>query len=269
MQIPPSPALAAVVKHYLIIENNNQSANLKHRMFSDGNTGMVFNYGDALLHQRDQLLETLPKCFMYGQLDAFQHIISVGKIGMLIVVFHPFGASGLLKVPAAELKNAIFDADSFFPRETGILLDNILHQTDALSRIQIVEHFLLRKLVNQPHKGELAIHAVHLINQHHGNLSVAALTPVLQVSERQLQRIFEEHIGLTPKRFSGVIRIQYFLKLLRKSPATTSLTQMVYDCGFYDQAHMIREMKNISGFTPGQYAGQPALLAANLLQITT
>lgn len=267
MQLLPSPVLASVVKHFLIIENSS-IIEVKHRMFSDGNTGIVFNYGDALLHQQNSVAKTLPKSFMYGQLDAFQNIISVGRIGMLIVVFHPFGASGLLKIPAVELKNQILDLGCFYPYETGILLDNILHQSHTISRIKVVENFLISKLKPQTHKGKLANDAVYLINQQHGNLSVMELTSTLQINERQLQRIFEEHIGLTPKRFSGIVRIQYFLKLLRKNSAQTSLTELVYDCGFYDQAHMIREMKNITGITPRQYADQPALLAANLLPIS-
>jgi hypothetical protein len=125
---------------------------------------MVFNYGDALLHQQNAALKNLPQCFLYGQPDAFQNIISVGKIRILIVVFHPFGASGLLKIPAVEMKNMILDLDYFYPNESGILLDHIFYISDPLSKISIIENFLIHKLKFQNYKSELAKYAVHVIN---------------------------------------------------------------------------------------------------------
>ncbi|GLU54556.1 helix-turn-helix transcriptional regulator [Dyadobacter frigoris] len=267
MQILPSPALAQIVKHFLIIENDH-TAHVQHRMFSDGNTGMVFNYGDPLIHleSHNELSAILPFGFIYGQLDIFQNIISAGKIGMLIVVFHPFGLSSLLKISAIELKNQILNLETFYSLEIETLLDQIFQSSDIFSKIQIVENFLTRKLTMSNQADNLAFNTIKLIHHHNGNLSVNQLTSILQISERKLQRTFEEHIGLPPKRYSGVIRIQYFLKLLRKSPRSFQ-TKLVYDAGFFDQAHLIREMKNISGITPSQYISQTNLLAANFLQI--
>ena len=267
MQILPSPALAHIVKHFLIIEND-QIAHVNLRMFSDGNTGMVFNFGNMLLIYEDDSKSSkiLPSSFIYGQLDTFQNIISVGKIKMLIVVFHPFGISALLKIPAVELRNEILDIETFYASESQIFTEQIFNSSAIFSKIQILEDFLINKLSENHHKDQLTFRAINLIHQQNGNLSVSQLISNLQVSERKLQRTFEEHIGLSPKRYSGVTRIQYFLKLLRKNP-TTSQTKLVYDAGFFDQAHLIHEMKNISGFTPSQYRSQPNLLAANFLQI--
>lgn len=267
MQIIPTPAIAQIVKHFLIIEND-QTTNVQHRMFADGNTGMVFNYGDPLLQVDNGQLNILPNSFIYGQPETFQNIISVGKIGMLIVVFHPFGLSSLLRIPAIELKNQILDLENFYPFEAGIILDQIINSIDVFNRIQIIENFLIAKRKIQNSSLNLASRAIQLINQNNGNLSVIELTSFLKVSERHLQRSFAEHIGISPKRYSRITRIQHFLKLVRTNSSQNSLTNLVYDCGFYDQAHLIREMKNISGITPSQYISQTNLLAANFIQIT-
>ncbi|MBE9464607.1 DUF6597 domain-containing transcriptional factor [Dyadobacter subterraneus] len=268
MQLLPSRSLSQIVKHFLIIENDH-AANVQHRMFADGNTGMVFNYGDPLLHLENGQLDILPISFIYGQPETFQNIISVGKIGMLIVVFHPFGSSSLLRIPAIELKNQILDLEIFYPVENQIISDQIVSSIDVFDQIQIIENFLTAKLKIQNLSLNLACQAIQIINKNNGNLPVTELTSLLKISERQLQRSFAEHIGVSPKRYSGVTRIQHFLKLVRTNTSSlNSLTNLVYDCGFFDQAHLIREMKNISGITPGQYIGQSNLLAANLLQIS-
>jgi len=267
MQILPPPALAHIVRHFLIIEKD-QIAHVNLRMFSDGNTGMVFNFGDPLMtYEHDsKISKILPPSFIYGQLDTFQTIISVGKIQMLIVVFHPFGISSLLKISAVEIRNEILDMETFYASASQTLNDQIFNSSTIFSKIRTVENFLISKLSENHNQDQLTFQAINLIHQQNGNLLVSQLISTLQVSERKLQRTFEEHIGLSPKRYSGVTRVQYFLKLLRKNP-TISQTKLVYDAGFFDQAHLIREMKNISGITPSQYMRQPNLLAANFLQI--
>ncbi|MCF2444908.1 helix-turn-helix domain-containing protein [Dyadobacter sp. CY345] len=267
MQFLPSPPLAQIVKHFLIIENQ-QILNVGLRLFSDGNTGMVFNFGNPLMHLKndDRITELLPMTFVYGQLDTYQNIVSTGNIKLLIVVFHPFGISTLLKIPAVELKNRILDLETFYSSETKNLAEQIFNPLNMFFKIQLVENFLINNLSKNNRDSQLPFQAISLIHQHHGNLSVAQLTDTLQVSERKLQRTFEEHIGLSPKRYSGVIRVQHFLKLLRKNSGI-SKTGLAYDAGFFDQAHLIREMRKISGITPSQYLDQPNLLAANFLKI--
>ena len=268
MQLSPSPILADVIKHFLVLESNF-SAGTCHRMFSDGNTGMVFNFSEPLLHQEagSEKTAVLPQSFVYGQLDAYQNIIAKGKLGLVIAVFHPYGSSAFLKLPATELKNQIIDATCFFSKTTELLLEKIQDQYNLYSRIKAVENFLIANRKTQDYPGTLATEAVKLIHLHHGNLPINSLLSNLQISERQLQRTFEEQVGISPKRYSGLTRIQFFLKLLRNRPLETSLTSLGYDSGFYDQAHLIRELKNISGITPKQYISQNPPLAANLVPI--
>ena len=90
---------------------------------------------------------------------------------------------------------------------------------------------------------------------------------MLQVSERQLERKFRENIGISPKKFSNVIRLQFFLKLFRTKPPQKSLTEIGYESGYYDQAHLIREFRKSVGLSPGQYIFKTNRLAVNLVQL--
>jgi AraC-like DNA-binding protein len=266
MQVKPSPILTGIVKHFLILESDSS---LMLRIFSDGNTGMVFNNGDPLYRQECSSAhrEALPQSFIYGQLDIFQNVISSGKIKLLIAVLHPYGASALLRIPAFELKNQIIDASTFQFLRSETVLDQMHDHFDVFDKIRMIENSLLSALRQPFTTNILAINAVHLIDQYHGSLTVTDLASTLNVHERQLQRVFEEHVGVTPKRYSGIARIQYFLKLLRNRPTQATLTDVLYDSGFYDPAHLNRELKNLSGLTPGQYIGGGNLLAANLIRL--
>ncbi|WAC09359.1 helix-turn-helix domain-containing protein [Dyadobacter pollutisoli] len=266
MQVKSTPILSGIVKHFLILENDSS---LMLRIFSDGNTGMVFNNGDPLYRQECYAAapEALPQSFIYGQLDVFQNVISTGKIKLLIAVLHPYGASALLRIPAFELKNQIIDTNTFpFLRSESVL--DQMHDCTPLDKVRTVENFLISALHKPILNNALATKAIQLIDEHHGGMPVVRLASMLNVHERQLQRVFEEHIGVTPKRYSGIARIQYFLKLLRNRSSETTLTDALYTSGFYDPAHLNRELKSLSGLTPGQYMNGSNLLAANLIRLS-
>ncbi len=69
------------------------------------------------------------------------------------------------------------------------------------------------------------------------------------ISQRQLRRLFEFYIGVTPKTFSKVVRFQ---NILQAKPSVESLrkSKIFFDIGYYDQAHFIKEFKTLAGLTP-------------------
>ena len=71
------------------------------------------------------------------------------------------------------------------------------------------------------------------------------------ITSRYLQKIFLQHTGLTPKLYSKIARFQNSLQLIAKK--NTSLTDIAYECGYFDQSHFIREFKSFTGFAPSVY----------------
>ncbi|KAA0992454.1 AraC family transcriptional regulator [Dyadobacter aurulentus] len=267
MQLPPTPALAHLIKHFLIIDIDNLP-NRSLRMFSDGNTGIVFNYKDPILFRpHDKPAALLPSSFLYGPFHHFQDLTATGRIGVLVAVFHPFAITPTVKIPANDLIDQVVDLDAIYHQQGRDILEQISYASDSFAKIAVVEDFFLKRLSDLKPPSSDAFHAVRLIQEHNGNVPVNALLSSLQISERKLERVFQDNVGYSPKRFAGITRVQYFLKLLRRDrPA--NYTGLVYDAGFYDQAHLIRTMKSISGITPGEYLDQPNLLAANFLEIS-
>ncbi|MDR7128133.1 AraC-like DNA-binding protein [Algoriphagus sp. 4150] len=94
------------------------------------------------------------------------------------------------------------------------------------------------------------LNALKLIFQNRGFLDTETdLTTGL--SPRQLQRVFNYHIGTTPKAFSNVIRFQH---ILSAKPSKQSLKEnkLYFDLGFFDQAHFIKNFKTFYGVTPSE-----------------
>ena len=266
MQVKPTPLLSGIVRHFLVIESDTQSAM---RIFSDGNTGVVFNYGDPLFYQNEMHSgpAMLPSSFLYGQLDTYRNVWTHSNIRLLIAVLYPYGATALFRIPAPELRNQILGCEDCFNTNSKWGNDEIASSLAIHDKIRAVERFLLSQLRAPGRNNTLITNAINIIHRQNGLVSVAQLTALTGTTERQLQRKFEEQIGISPKRYAGVTRMQYALRMLRKKPDDWSLAGVACESGFFDQAHLIREMKNLSGLTPGQYLSPQNILAANLIRL--
>jgi AraC-like DNA-binding protein len=72
---------------------------------------------------------------------------------------------------------------------------------------------------------------------------------VLEYSERQQRRLYQELVGLSPSQFRRIARFQQSFNLLLSHGSSAAV---LAQCDFADQAHFIREFKAFTGLTPRQ-----------------
>jgi transcriptional regulator GlxA family with amidase domain len=75
----------------------------------------------------------------------------------------------------------------------------------------------------------------------------------LYISQRQLERLYKIHVGISPKKYARLLRVEQARIAIKNAP-TLSAAEIGNATGFYDQAHFIREFKSIIGMTPNDYA---------------
>lgn len=89
------------------------------------------------------------------------------------------------------------------------------------------------------------------IVMHSGNISTRDLSSEFYYSEKHIRRLFLQYVGITPKIFSRIVRVNYALRLLQKNP--TRLIDVATQAGFFDQPHFIHDFKTICGLSPEEY----------------
>ena len=94
-----------------------------------------------------------------------------------------------------------------------------------------------------------------------------SLLQTLFVSERTLERKFNQTIGITPKHFIDIVRLNTSAKILQRMKEKHRLAGVAYECGYFDQSHFIKDFKKITGVTPQQYHEQVRPLALNFLRL--
>jgi AraC-like DNA-binding protein len=89
---------------------------------------------------------------------------------------------------------------------------------------------------------------------YHETLEVADLAAHVGLSASQLQREFSRYFSITPTDYIREVRIGMARHLLEISDAAVS--QIACDCGFFDQSHLTRHFKKVTGMTPLKYRQQ-------------
>lgn len=266
MQVTPSPELAHLVRHYLILEDVS-AHELTYRFFPDGNPGLVFSFADPMSENvPQQSTATQHRNFAYGQVDQYYNLKAGKKVGLLVVVFHPWGLHSISGIAGAQTSNLRLSTADLFGPSADALQDQLMNETNPMSRIRSVEAFLLKLKPVSSQEMITTQRTVQAIQQTGGAISVLQLSQWINTSERGLERHFKYVMGISPKQFSRIIRLQHCLKIHRQQPATP-FAQLAYSAGYYDQAHFIREFNQLAGLTPRQYVINRQRLAVNLMPL--
>jgi len=158
------------------------------------------------------------------------------------VQFKPGGISYFVDQPITEYAEKLLEFD-----DSG--LSSIIDDDRKLaSRIDLYFISRLRKrLPVSP--------IIESIISQQGQISIADLTRKFSITYRTLERLFNNRVGLSPKEFISLIRFKNAMgKILKKSFGNLdeSLMSIAFDAGYYDHAHLTREIKRFTGFTPSE-----------------
>lgn len=264
MQVLPPKVLSPYIKHYLFLESAGDTHKTL-RLFSDGNTGIVF-----LLEQVHLLTnhsQYLPSSFLYGQISNFQDLALTEQTSFVIVVFQPDGLYKLLGISARELKEQIVATQDVFGQPAKKLYDSLRHLKQSTERVNALNTFFYELAIQCKSSSPTLLSAVlQHIAQHKGLVTVEQLVNYSGYTERHVERIFAEQVGVSPKKFGSIVQLHSFLKLLRYKTAETSLTTICYQSGYFDQSHLIRAFKKYTGITPTEYLDSTNRLAVNFME---
>lgn len=131
------------------------------------------------------------------------------------------------------------------------LCEQLAEAADVRAELALLEAFLLARIEAERVAPRFVRAAVGAIERD-PNGNIAALVERSGASHRHFAKVFEEHVGLTPKRFARVRRFNAALEAMQRGPR--SLAAIASELGFSDQAHLTREFVAHAALTPSEYA---------------
>ncbi|MDR2919472.1 MAG: helix-turn-helix domain-containing protein [Tannerella sp.] len=246
--IYPSPPLSQYVKYYWVVKTNSTVSNAIQTIPS-GCIHLVFHRGNDLYFSTG---DKQPKNFIRGQLSFPGTLSFSGNIDMIAIIFYPLGLIPFLKLPSSEVYNQYLDIDTI--RDTGLneLKTRISNEENTTECIRLIEHFLLNRIRNANDYNYNRISDSIQSIKEQTSITVSGLADKACLGYRHFKRVFTKYTGMSPKEFIKVIRFQRTLHSLQNMPAI-DMAQLAYSSGFYDQPHLVKDFKSMSGCTPTEY----------------
>jgi AraC-like DNA-binding protein len=171
-------------------------------------------------------------------------------LSVIGVRFKAGGGAGLIGLPAGELHNLEVSLDNLWRSDTPRLLEELFRASDPEAKLHVLEQFLLSKLRGNRHGA-----VDYALTQFQRSLGASSIREIVEhtgLSSRRFIAAFRDQVGLTPKVFARLCRFRRAIGSLQGSTdvdwADTALT-----CGYFDQAHLIRDFREFSGMSPSVY----------------
>ncbi|MEU5993389.1 AraC family transcriptional regulator [Spirillospora sp. NPDC047418] len=189
--------------------------------------------------------------FVAGMHDGHGMYVSPGGQRGIQLDVTPLGAYTLLGVPMAHLTNAAAELPDVLGREAGALVDRLAGAPSWAARFDLLDGFLLRRLDAGPAPDREVARAWRLLDGDPA-VTVADLAADVGWSRKHLTNRFREQAGLPPKVMARVLRFRRAVGLLTGG---AGFAEAASACGYYDQAHLNREFRALSGCTPTELVG--------------
>jgi AraC-like DNA-binding protein len=198
-----------------------------------------------------------------GQLTAPGGAFKSKGAELLVLRFFTHTAALFFSHDMATFTNRFYDFQDVFHIEKDILYNRIREKKDIYQKISVIEAFLLERIAKNEAKITTLKPIAYFAKLGRKNMQadkcsefeLQTICSHIGLSNRYLHRIFSEHVGISPKTYLMITRFQRSLALLNKGK---SYTAIAYECGYFDQAHFIKEFKNFSGLTPGIFQSTTA-----------
>lgn len=163
------------------------------------------------------------------------------KMEVFAIRFYAWGAYAFCEDSFVGTVNGRYDVRerfSWLDRELRIRLSEPGNLTDW---IRLAETLLLKKL-ETARENVIVDRVMQDILRHHGGLEISRLSKQNLVSSRQIERLFHEYIGITPKKLSNLVRYQCLWRDI-VSQGHFDLMEAVHKYGYTDAPHLMREFE--------------------------
>ena len=244
------PALAGLVLRYAGYEERGGKP-IARREWAVPHIPVIINFGDAFVIT-DRTTGTY-QSFAAGLYDRPVTVVSGGTARSLQVDLTPAGAQAFFGQPLGSMANRILSLEDILGPPASRLIDELETAPSWSYRFDRLEQALLARIGEARPAPALVTTAWGLLQRSHGTASIEAVAAKLGCSRKHLASSFREHIGLSPKTAARVIRFNSILGGLR---ARRSFADIAFQCGYADQAHMIRECRAFTGLAPREFAVQ-------------
>lgn len=248
IRLAPHSSLTAFIECYWMMQSDDPTPRIE-KIIPDGFTELIFNYGSVYEAKTDKDWALQGANLLAGQIRSYFHLKNTGPTGSFAIKLKPAALTQLFNLSMDQYLDKIVEMETIPSPLLSTLKKKVLPFENEQSLKLTLDNYFI-ELSQSASKNPLQ-ETLDLIFNSNGMASVSEMTAVAGVGERQLERLFKKYIGLSPKYYARIIRFNYIFQLIKSKKS--SWAEIVYQSGYYDQSHFIRNFKAFTGEDPSSY----------------
>lgn len=230
--------------------NANPSGNILQRVIPNGYVELIIHLSDLHcdLYNFSGWSQS-PVCTVIGVYAQPYEVQFRSLVEVFGIRFKPEGIYNIFGIPASEFAESYEDLSLVLGSDFRSFSDRLREAKTTVGMITLAEKYLQKNIQRNQINLSYVNHAAELIRQTNGIMKIEQLPTKVYISQRQIEREFKDKIGISPKHYLRIMRLNEVHRLL-KADRQLNFTEVAYQSGYTDQAHFIKDFKSITGEKP-------------------
>jgi AraC-like DNA-binding protein len=235
VRVSPAPDLADLIEqHWVVAWDHRGEAPVTREVLPDPAVNLAVEPAGVLL---------------YGVTSRTSRHVLTGAGLVVGTKFWPGGFSGFLPGRVQELNNRVVPVAEAFGAPGAGLVGDLATAAGTRELIELITAFLRAHRPEPDPQRALVREIVELMRAAEPGTTVSEIAAASAVSVRTLQRLFETHVGATPKRVLQRFRLQHAADRLAAAD-TRPLARLAAELGYFDHAHFTQDFRAATGRLP-------------------
>ncbi|HFK5544971.1 helix-turn-helix transcriptional regulator [Elizabethkingia anophelis] len=268
---PNHSELKDIIQYFIIFKSEDNSS-ADYTTFPNTNLCLSIYRQNKIVIEQDKgskhlfTFESIQmyKSYLLGFHESSLKVSVNTNIDGICIIFHPSALRWFSNISYEELTKSDEAFQMLFPRYNDCFLEQLFEENNNMKRIIMLENLFLKSITKEYLTDRIReiLCTVSKIT----DLKVSNVAKELSINESTLYRLFINQIGQNPNTFFRTIRFRNALNEILRFEKT-KLTSVAYQNHYTDQSHFIRDIKNITGQTPGELKNKTSIQQEELVWI--
>jgi AraC-like DNA-binding protein len=232
------------------------------RIVPDGCPEIIAHLGDTFSRRIGARWQRQPRIFLAGTLTRPWMVRSGKRVLTVGLRFRPAGFTALFGQSLANTADREIPLANLLGRRARRdLLDRLATARSTESRLAAAATWLVENARRGVARSSIAP-AIDIIVKARGQVRIAEIAELLGCQRRQLERIFARDLGIGPKVYARIVRLNAVLVRLDRTERSSAV-DVALQAGYFDQAHLLRDFRLLAGRLPRRGGARDGALAEN------
>lgn len=256
--IQPPKALKSLIKYYWVLQESGNDLEYPDLLLPDGYPELIFTY-QGYYNRTDldkKKVFNIDRAVVTGirNHSIFVDSTKAVRTHFIGVKFRPSAIAHFFKMDASDLANSVISIDHLEDNNLEILYQTLANEHDLGNIKQLLSNYFFGKtsFTKLTFNEKRTKYATNFIFERKGNINLKELYEALSVDKRTLSRDFVRYVGISPKEYTMVIRMNWIYREFNRSNCKF-YDDGVFEYGYYDQSHFLKDFKKYFGMNPSAY----------------